>query len=146
MNDRYRRGAHTVLELKYHLARKTKCGFPVLRGEIGPFLREVVRRVCAEKGMTVISGSVRTNHVNMLIDAPAHMSPAKIAQILKGRSSYKIQAQFPHLKKRYLGRHLWASGYFCATVWTVDEGTIKRYIEDQDDAPPDIKVWDEERL
>lgn len=34
----------------------------------------------------------------------------------------------PVLRKRYRGQHLWARGYFCATV---DEETIERYIEEQ---------------
>ena len=29
------------------------------------------------------------------------------------------------------GQHLWARGYFCATVGAVDEETIKKYIESQ---------------
>ena len=29
------------------------------------------------------------------------------------------------------GQHLWARGYFCASVGAVDEETIKKYIEDQ---------------
>ncbi len=33
-------------------------------------------------------------------------------------------------------KHLWAGGYFCATVGAVDEETIKRYIEGQ--------KWDED--
>ena len=33
--DRYRRGAHTVLELKYHYAWKTKYSYKVLRGDVG---------------------------------------------------------------------------------------------------------------
>jgi REP element-mobilizing transposase RayT len=33
--DRYSRGAHTVLELKYHFVWKTKYSYPVLRNEIG---------------------------------------------------------------------------------------------------------------
>jgi len=43
-----------------------------------------------------------------------------------------IQNEFPELKKRYWGQHLWAVGYFCATVGTVTEETIKQYIEGQD--------------
>ena len=43
----------------------------------------------------------------------------------------------PHLRKRYWGQHLWARGYFCATVGAVDEKTVMAYIEsqkwDQDD-------------
>ena len=42
-----------------------------------------------------------------------------------------------HLRKRYWGQHLWARGYFCATVGAVDEKTVMQYIEsqnwDQDD-------------
>ncbi len=37
--------------------------------------------------------------------------------------------EFPELGKRYWGQHLWARGYFCATVGAVDEATIKEYIE-----------------
>ena len=32
--QRYRKGAHTTLDLKYHCVWKTKYGYPVLRGEV----------------------------------------------------------------------------------------------------------------
>ncbi len=57
-------------------------------------------------------------------------------QFIKGRSSRKLQEEFPELGKRYWGQHLWARGYFCATVGAVDEDTIKHYIENQ--------RWDED--
>lgn len=53
-------------------------------------------------------------------------------QYLKGRFSRLIQDEFPELKKRYWGQHLWARGYFCATVGSVTEETIKKYIENQE--------------
>ena len=52
-------------------------------------------------------------------------------QYLKGRSSHLIQDEFPVLKKRYWGQHMWARGYFCGTVGSVDEETIKHYVETQ---------------
>ena len=52
-------------------------------------------------------------------------------QYLKGRSSRLIQDEFPELKKKYWGQHMWARGYFCGTVGEVDEETIKKYIENQ---------------
>jgi putative transposase len=59
-------------------------------------------------------------------------------QYIKGRSSRMLQDEFPHLKKRYWGRHLWARGYFCATVGTVTEEMIRQYIENQPtDGPED---------
>lgn len=57
-------------------------------------------------------------------------------QCIGGRSSRKLQEEFPELRKRYRGQHLWARGYFCATVGAVDEQTIKAYIETQ--------KWDED--
>jgi len=47
--------------------------------------------------------------------------------------------EFPELRKRYWGQHLWARGYFCATVGAV---TIKAYIENQkwDDDDQGFKI------
>jgi putative transposase len=42
-----------------------------------------------------------------------------------------LQQEFSQLKKRYWGQHLWARGYFCATVSAVDEATVREYIEKQ---------------
>jgi putative transposase len=59
-------------------------------------------------------------------------------QYIKGRSSRMLQDEFPHLKKRYWGQHLWARGYFCATAGTVTEEMIRQYIENQPtDGPED---------
>ena len=77
------------------------------------------------------------DHIHMLVVAPPQLAPAKLVQFLKGRSSRMLQGDFPHLRKRYWGQHLWARGYFCATVGAVDEKTVMAYIEsqqwDQDD-------------
>jgi putative transposase len=109
--DRYARGAHTVLELQYHFVWKTKYSYPVLRGDVGLRLRELLKMICAEKGMVIVRGNVRANHVHMLISAPSDLSPAKMAQFLKGKSSIRLQKEFPELKKRYWGSHLWSRGY-----------------------------------
>ena len=142
--DRYRRGAHTVLELQYHFVWNTKYGYPVLQGDIGLRTREVLREICTEKEITVVRGNVRANHIHMLVSAPSHLSPAKIAQYLKGKSAYRLFKDFPDLKKRYWGSHLWSRGYFCSTIGAVTEEMIKRYIENQEDTPHGFKVWDEQ--
>jgi putative transposase len=56
------------------------------------------------------------------------MSPSKIVQYLKGRSSRILQDEYPKLRKQYWGQHLWGRGYFCATSGTVTEEMIKEYI------------------
>lgn len=67
----------------------------------------------------------------MLLSWPTDLLPSQIAQYLKSRLSHLLQEEFPELKKRYWGQHMWARGYFCGTVGEVDEGTIMRYIETQ---------------
>lgn len=52
-----------------------------------------------------------------------------------------LQEEFPELKKRYWGQHLWSTGYFCRTVGTVTDETIKEYIEQQvDEASETFKI------
>jgi putative transposase len=143
--DRYVRGAHTVLELQYHFVWKTKYSYPVLRGDIALRLRDLIKEVCERQQMKVVRGNVRANHVQVLISAPSHLSPAKMAQYLKGRTAYKLMREFSELRKRYWGSHLWGRGYFCSTVGAVTEETIKRYIENQSDEPDSFKIWDEEK-
>ena len=141
--ERYRKGAHTVLELQYHFVWKTKYSYPDLRGDIALKLRDLIKQVCHQQEMAVVRGNVRANHVHVLVSAPSHLSPAKMAQYLKGRTSYRLLREFPDLRKRYWGSHLWGRGYFCSTVGAVTEETIKKYIENQEDEPDGFKVWDE---
>ena len=63
--------------------------------------------------------------------APPQLTPAKLVQFLNGRSSRMLQHEFGHLRRRYWGQHLWARGYFCATVGVVDEKAVMTYIESQ---------------
>ena len=142
--ERYRRGAPTVTELKYHCVWKTKYNYPVLRGDIGLRWREVLRMICVEQGMSIVQGNLRPNHVHLLVSAPTHLSPAKRAQYLKGKSSYRLQREFRELQKRYWGQHLGGRGYFCVTVGAVTEEQVKQYIEQQDDEDTGtVQVWDE---
>lgn len=127
----YRKGSHAVCDIKYHLIWTTKYRYKVLKGNIAIRMRALLMQGCESKGMVILRGSVLQDHIHMLVSCPASLSPSKIVQYLKGRSSHLIQDEFPELKKRYWGQHMWSRGYFCATVGEVDEETIKHYIEDQ---------------
>ena len=83
--ERYRHGSHTVLELQYHFVWKTKYSYPVLRGDVALRLRELIKEICSQQDLVVVRGNVRANHVHVLVNAPSHHSPAKIAQYLNGR-------------------------------------------------------------
>lgn len=98
--------------------------------------RELMRQICEARDVVIVRGSVSPDYVDMLVSVPADLAPAKPAQYIKGRSSRRLQDEFPELRKRYWGQHLWARGYFCGTAGAVDETTIREYIENQ--------KWDED--
>lgn len=128
-----RNGSHTTYDIEYHFVWVTKYRYKVLKGTVSYRLREIIRQTCEKNGITIIKGNIRMDHVHILVSCPPTMSPSKIVQLIKGRSSRLIQDEFPELKKRYWGQHMWAVGYFCRTVGTVTEDIIKAYVENQDD-------------
>ena len=127
----YNHGSHTLYDIKYHFVWVTKYRYHVLTGKIAQRLRELLIQGCQTRGITIIEGHVSKDHVHMLLSCPTDLSPSKIAQYIKGRSSKLIQDEFPELKKRYWGQHLWARGYFCATVGSVTNEMIREYIANQ---------------
>jgi len=127
----YQRGSHTTYDIKYHFVWITKYRYHVLKDKVVLRLRELIRQGYECRGITILKGSIGKDHVHLLLACPPHLAPSKIVQYLKGRSSRLIQEEFPHLKKRYWGQHLWARGYFCGTVGTVTDQMIRDYIECQ---------------
>lgn len=47
---------------------------------------------------------------------------------VKGRTSRKHFEEFPHVKKRYWGKHFWALGYFCVTAGDLTKEMIEEYL------------------
>ena len=127
----YRPSAHASFDLKYHVVWITKYRYKVLTGRVAERTRDLIRQICESRDVAIVRGAVSPDHIHMLLSAPADLSPAKLVQYIKGRSSRRIQDEFPEIRKRYWGQHLWARGYFCATVGTVDEETLKKCIENQ---------------
>ena len=76
----------------------------------------------------ILKGVVSKDHVHMLVLVPPTLAPSRLAGLMKGKSSHKIQQEFPEIRKRYWGQHFWARGYFCATTGTVTDEMIKAYI------------------
>ena len=129
----FRKGSHTVCDIQYHFVWTTKYRYKILHGKIAERLRELLRQGCTAREITIIRGSVGKEHVHMLLSCPPTLAPCKIMQYLKGRSSKIMQEEFPELRKRYWGQHLWSVGYFCRTVGAVTDEMVKDYIESQRD-------------
>jgi len=82
-----------------------------------------VRETCEAFEIGIVKGAVSKDHVHILASCPPTMAPSEIMRRIKGHTSSKLFEEFPHLKKKYWGRHFWARGYFCATV-----GRLSRWL------------------
>lgn len=125
----YRTGSHTVFHHRYHIVWGPKYRYKVLEGKIRERVREIIRQVCAEMGVEIVNGVLSRDHVHMFVDIPPHVAVSDFVQRAKGRSSRKVQQEFPELGKRYWGRHFWARGYFCTTSGNITSDIIHNYLE-----------------
>ena len=133
----YKRGSHTVWDLKYHLVWTTKYRYQVLGGDIGLRCRELLREIARSKEMTIQAGSINRDHVHMLISIPPQISVSRAVQYLKGKSSHKLLSEYKKLRKKYWGQHLWARGYWVVSSGNVTDEVWKEYIENQKAPEPD---------
>ena len=135
--EHYRKSSHTVYDLKYHIVWITKYRKPVLRGEIGERVRELIREICKAKDVEIIKGHVANDHVHVFVSVPPHISVSKIVQSLKGKSSRKMMMEYKSLSRAFWGRHIWGRGYFVASSGNVTDEVIIKYLEEQGKEPPD---------
>ena len=124
----YRTGPHTKYKIEYHFVWITKYRYQVLTGDVALRVRELVRQICSAFDIEILRGVVSKDHVHILISSPPTISPSEIMRRIKGRTSSKIFGEFPHLKKRYWGRHFWARGYFCVTAGELTKQMIEEYL------------------
>ena len=122
----YRYGSHTVYEIEYHFVWVTKYRYKVLVGDIAERVRALVGETCEAFEIRIVKGVVSRDHIHILVSCPPNMAPSEIMRRIKGRTSSKLFEEFPHVKKRYWGRHFWARGYFCATVGQMTEEMIEQ--------------------
>ena len=124
----YRRGPHTTYRIEYHFVWITKYRYRALTGDVAERLRELVRQTCEMLEVEILSGVVSSDHVHILVSAPPQWSPSEIMRRVKGRSAKRLFDEFPRLKKRFWGRHLWARGYFCVTSGAMTQEKIEEYL------------------
>ncbi len=131
----YDKGKHCTFHHHYHLVWITKYRYRVLTGEIRLRVREIIRQVCMENRVEIISGVLLSDHIHMFVSIPPNVSVSDLMRKVKGRSSHKVQREFPQLKKRYWGRHFWARGYFSTTSGVISQDNVLQYPENHIEKP-----------
>ena len=95
---------------------------------------EIIAQVSEEMGIKIINGVLSADHVHIFAEIPPHISVSEFVKIAKGRSSRKIQTEFPEIRKQYRGRHFWARGFFSSTSGNITDEMINEYINQHSEA------------
>ncbi len=99
----YNKRSHSVFYHRYHIVWITKYRYKALTYDIKKRVRELVLQVAEEMGIKIENGVVSSDHVHIFANIPPHIKISEFVQKAKGRSSKRIQEEFPILKKKYLG-------------------------------------------
>ncbi len=124
-----RRGGHSISWLTVHIVWVTKYRYHVLEGDVQLRCRELVRQICDSEDVKILKGVLSKDHVHIHVEYPPKLSVSDLVKRLKGRTSRKLQEEFPKLKKRYWGRHFWSIGYGAWSTGNITDEMVQEYLE-----------------
>ena len=124
-----RHSSHSVTRLTAHVVWVTKYRYEVLVGDIKVRCRDLLMQICDAEDVRILKGVVSKDHVHMHIEYPPSKSVSDLVKRMKGRSSRRLQEEYPALSKRYWGRHFWAIGYGAWSTGNITEEAVQEYLE-----------------
>ena len=124
-----RKSSHTTTNIMVHIVWITKYRYPVLKGDIKKRCHQLIIQICDSMDIRIIGGVVSRERIHLHIEYAPKLSISDIVKRLKGRTSNKIQMEFPQLKKRYWGKHLWAIGYGAWSTGNITKEILAEYLK-----------------
>ena len=130
--ERYESLHHTKWECKYHVVWIPKWRKRVLYGQLRKELGQILRGLAVQKESEVMEGTLKADHVHMVIWIPPKYSVSQVVGYVKGKSAIWV-ARATGKSRNFLGQNFWARGYCVSTVG-LDEETIREYVRSQEEA------------
>lgn len=130
-----RKSTHSVHQLHIHLVWSTKYRYSVLKGEVQVRCRDLIKQVCDSLDIRILKGVVSKDHIHLHLSYPPKLSVSDLVKRLKGRSSRMLLDEFPELKKRYWGNHLWGIGYGVWSSGNITDDMIDLYLDHHKENP-----------
>ena len=85
-----------------------------------------------QKESEVMEGTLKADHVHMVISIPPKYSVSQVVGYVKGKSAIWV-ARATGKNRNFVGQNFWARGYCVSTVG-LDEETIREYVRSQEEA------------
>lgn len=111
----FRKASHCVYDIICCLVWSTKYRKAVFFGEEAIRIRALIKDVCAELEVHILSGSVRPDHIKLIVSIPPTISISTLVGKIKGKSAHKMFAESNCMRQEFPKGHLWATGYSVTT-------------------------------
>lgn len=79
--------AHTKWMCKYHIVFTPKYRRKIIYNQLKEDIRDILKQLCAYKGVEIIEGHLMPDHIHMLVSIPPKMSVSSFMGYLKGKSA-----------------------------------------------------------
>ena len=125
-----RHSGQTTTRLTAHIVWVTKYRYDVLVGDIKVRCRDLLMQICDAEDVRILKGVVSKEQIQMQIEYPPSKAVSELVKRMKGRTSRRLQEEYPALSKRYWGRHFRAIGYGAWRTGKMTEEAVQEYLED----------------
>ncbi len=133
--DGTRKGGHTVYQLHIHLVWSTRYRLDMLKGDVQLRCRELLRQTCDVLDIRILKGVVSKDHIHLHLSYAPKLSVSDLVKRLKGRSAKILLEEFPELRRRFYGGHLWSIGYGVWSSGNITDEMIQQYLDHHKDGP-----------
>lgn len=89
-------------------------------------MRDICRQLCEENGVEILHGVLSSDHVHMFVSVPPKIAISDLIRKMKSGSSYKVQREFPAIRKRHWGKSFW-EGVFSTPNGAITEDIILQW-------------------
>ena len=101
-------------------------------GELKRNIVEIIKMLCEMKQVVLIDGKECRDHI-YVVSIPPKMSVSEFTSYLKGKSTLIPFDRHPEYRTKWGDRHLWERGYYVSMIGNVNEETIPKYIQEQEE-------------
>ena len=127
--------SHAVFQNVHHFEWCTKYRYSIFDSqELINACEASIRAAAQRHGIVLFELSVMVEHVHCVAEIRPSMSVSRAEGLLKGASAHALFEQFPRLRKRYWGGHLWSPGRFSRSVGDANIETVRHYVRYDNDA------------
>ena len=95
------------------------------------YIYSIQYHIATDNGFTILEIESDCDHIHLLIDCTPQHSIPSMMKALKGVSARLLFKEFPILKKKLWGGHLWNPSYFVTTVSEHTKSEIGEYVQNQ---------------